>query len=688
MATVRNDRDVLLQAASVRDTNPSLNKSLTVIANTPVINISNTGVATPTSVVMTASAINIIGSLTWEVLSGASSISVAGDTKSATLLASNMTASSANIKVSILYQGVTYVAFCVITKVLDGANGSAGSNGLNTALAYAYKRAASAPSDNPGSVTFTFASNSITTPSTDALSNGWTKSIPTGTDPLYVTVASASNALATDSIGAGEWATPARLAQDGVDGLNTATIYLYQRATSTPSVPGSTLTYTFATGALTGTLGSWSRTVPAGSNPCYVTTATALSNSATDTIASGEWASPTVLSSNGAAGQRGTVNLTTSGSSWSDTTAENALLAAGYGLPQERDVVTITNAGSGGSFVQTKFYSSGAWNPVTAYIDGNLLVSGTVAAASVTAGTFTGQRYRTASSGTRIDINESGSNFIRAYSGSTMVMELGGNLSSGASTAFFSNSSILPTLRSAAGSTGPAGYFAGSSSAVSSGGAAVVGENNNLNAPAVYANNAATLGDAILASGRIRTIAKSSGAGAAYFNECLPLTDNLYSNGTASLAWSAIYSVTALNVTSDAREKTDIEDSDLGLAFIDSLRAVSYRLVTGAREVAKDAGVDEDGQEIPAEIVVRPGVRRHYGFLAQQVQQVLPTEDTAIWCLADKDDPESKQSLRYGELIAPLVRAVQELHAKLQERDATIAQMKERMTALEDRYGE
>src|SRR5690606_22211210 len=77
------------------------------------------------------------------------------------------------------------------------------------------------------------------------------------------------------------------------DGINSATVYLYQRTTtnSAPSLPGSTLTYTFQTGLLSGSLGSWSQTIPPDSEGAYlwVTTATALGTGLTDTIAPGEW---------------------------------------------------------------------------------------------------------------------------------------------------------------------------------------------------------------------------------------------------------------------------------------------------------------------------------------------------------------------------------------------------------------
>ena len=80
----------------------------------------------------------------------------------------------------------------------------------------------------------------------------------------------------------------------------------YQRATSTPSVPASTLTYTFATGVLERHTGAWTQYVPSGSNPIYVTTAVAISSGATDTIATGEWSTPQIHAQMGQNGTNGT----------------------------------------------------------------------------------------------------------------------------------------------------------------------------------------------------------------------------------------------------------------------------------------------------------------------------------------------------------------------------------------------
>ena len=51
----------------------------------------------------------------------------------------------------------------------------------------------------------------------------------------------------------------------------------------------------------------------------------------------------------------------------------------------------------------------------------------------------------------------------------------------------------------------------------------------------------------------------------------------------------------------------------------------------------------------------------HYGLLAQEVQAALGGRDFGGHVLADPDDAQSEQGLRYDGFIAPLIRAVQEL---------------------------
>lgn len=85
----------------------------------------------------------------------------------------------------------------------------------------------------------------------------------------------------------------------------TAIVYIYQRASSAPSLPTADVTYTFADHTISGLTGGWSATIPAGANPLYVAAATASYNGGTDIITPAEWSSPVVLAQDGAPGAAG-----------------------------------------------------------------------------------------------------------------------------------------------------------------------------------------------------------------------------------------------------------------------------------------------------------------------------------------------------------------------------------------------
>ena len=89
---------------------------------------------------------------------------------------------------------------------------------------------------------------------------------------------------------------------DGLHGVNTATIYLYKRysglKTNIP-MPIDTLTYNFTNEELKGDTNEWVRNIPAGSNQLYVIGATASSRTDTDEIHANEWSDAVELATNG-----------------------------------------------------------------------------------------------------------------------------------------------------------------------------------------------------------------------------------------------------------------------------------------------------------------------------------------------------------------------------------------------------
>jgi hypothetical protein len=160
-------------------------------------------------------------------------------------------------------------------------------------LLYQRSGTGAAPALPSGSAaTYTFATGAVT----GGTLNGWTTTVtPADGNPLYVTVQIASSNGTTASLPAGGWA--AAVLKDGA-GVSTALITLFQRTTtnSAPGVPTVTLTYTFATASLVGTLGSWSLSDPGSGSGAYLfaTQAAAFGTGATDTIATGEWSAPTL----------------------------------------------------------------------------------------------------------------------------------------------------------------------------------------------------------------------------------------------------------------------------------------------------------------------------------------------------------------------------------------------------------
>ena len=108
--------------------------------------------------------------------------------------------------------------------------------------------------------------------------------------------------------------------------------------------------------------------------------------------------------------------------------------------------------------------------------------------------------------------------------------------------------------------------------------------------------------------------------------------------GSSSARVDTIYADNALN-TSDARLKKDIEPT-FGLEFINKLNPISYKW--------KD----------------RPE-KRHHGLIAQEIRDILDREEE--FAGYDYDEAVDEYNLGYTEFIAPLIKAVQELSARVEE---------------------
>lgn len=145
---------------------------------------------------------------------------------------------------------------------------------------------------------------------------------------------------------------------------------------------------------------------------------------------------------------------------------------------------------------------------------------------------------------------------------------------------------------------------------------------------------------------------------------------------------------------SDLRDKADVRNTQLGLNFINALRPVDYKwdmredyktpkpksedfnsleeyqiaLTTWATN-NKIENLTHDGSKVRT--------RYHHGLVAQEVKQVMDTQGIDFGGYQDHKvkGGDDVLSIGYDELIAPLIKSVQELTARLEAAEATIQQL-------------
>ncbi|GAB5554809.1 MAG: hypothetical protein Sapg2KO_44000 [Saprospiraceae bacterium] len=146
--------------------------------------------------------------------------------------------------------------------------------------------------------------------------------------------------------------------------------------------------------------------------------------------------------------------------------------------------------------------------------------------------------------------------------------------------------------------------------------------------------------------------------------------DNEAYIGNATTA--SIGGVVNWTATSDERFKTNVQTNVPGLAFIDALRPVTYQMDV-------EAIFARQGRAIPDHLEEAAKAKeklRYTGFLAQEVAKAALNLE---YDFSGVDLPQNEQDaygLRYAEFVVPLVKAVQELHQQLKDKDQLISNQK------------
>ena len=121
--------------------------------------------------------------------------------------------------------------------------------------------------------------------------------------------------------------------------------------------------------------------------------------------------------------------------------------------------------------------------------------------------------------------------------------------------------------------------------------------------------------------------------------------------------------------SSDIRKKTDIQDCDLGLSFIDALRTTTFRFKP-AEAYPEEWGdfedeLDDDGELVKRTYADMDTVKKRHGMIAQEVKDAVAAAGASDYFTGWSEDENGQQMLGYSDFVLPLIKAVQELSAKV-----------------------
>ena len=145
------------------------------------------------------------------------------------------------------------------------------------------------------------------------------------------------------------------------------------------------------------------------------------------------------------------------------------------------------------------------------------------------------------------------------------------------------------------------------------------------------------------------------------YDDIRPSPDNTFDLGGSSARWDDVFATNGSINTSDITLKENITTTDLGLDFVNDLNPIEFTWIDG-------------------------GVRTHLGFSAQDIKEKLIThkgadQNMAVYTqgsyetqyeenedgeLVETENPIERYGLRSSELIPVLVKAIQELTARIE----------------------
>jgi hypothetical protein len=130
---------------------------------------------------------------------------------------------------------------------------------------------------------------------------------------------------------------------------------------------------------------------------------------------------------------------------------------------------------------------------------------------------------------------------------------------------------------------------------------------------------------------------------------------------------------------SDARIKTNVQENVVGLPFIMKLRPVTYR--RSLKALVETKGVSDKVKDYPEKYDIEK--IRMSGFLAQEVEQAANEVNYNFDGIVKPKSAYDLYSLSYSSFVVPLVKAVQEQQAIIDQQQKQIDDLLKRVEALE-----
>jgi len=133
----------------------------------------------------------------------------------------------------------------------------------------------------------------------------------------------------------------------------------------------------------------------------------------------------------------------------------------------------------------------------------------------------------------------------------------------------------------------------------------------------------------------------------------------------------------AWSVLSDGRFKTNVKEDVAGLEFITKLRPVSYYVDNAA--INRFMGVTDAGT---ADMSSARKADREQGFIAQEVEALVKKSGYVFSGVQAPQNEKDHYSIRYSDFVVPLVKAVQELAAQVQQQQKLAQEQQNEIAAL------